>query len=165
MRIFPAWWRTHFLWAEFGLSVLVGLVFCGWATGYGGVDTLQTVLAGNRGAIYGALASVFGSLLGFAITAVSIVIGFASHDRLALIRQSPHYPTIWKVFFAAIRALGFATLVAMTSLILDRDNAPRYVLLFVMFFATALATLRVARCAWVLENVIELVAVPERERQ
>lgn len=165
MRLFPAWWRSQFLWAEFGLSALVGLAFFGWAICYEGVDTLHTVLNGNRGAIYGALASVFGSLLGFAITAVSIVIGFASHERLALIRQSPHYPTVWKVFFAAIRALGFATLVAMTGLILDRDNAPRYPLLYVMFFATTLATLRVARCAWVLENVIELVAPPERERQ
>jgi hypothetical protein len=150
---------------ELGLAIVLGAAICVWGVRYDGSSTLHTILSGNRGAIYGALASVFGSLLGFAITAVSVVIGFASHDRLAIIRQSRHYPTLWRVFFAAIRALGLATLVALAGLVLDRDNHPRDWVLYVTIFASFLAILRVARCAWVLENVIELVATePDRHR-
>lgn len=158
MNFLPKWWRAHFLWTEFALAGVLGCAFVIWCMYYGGADTVQRLLSGNRAAIYGALASVFGSLLGFTITAVSVVIGFSSHDRMAIIRQSRHYPTIWRVFFAAIRALGMATLLALAALVLDRDSQPRYIVLYVMVFAVVLAILRLARCAWVLENVIELVS-------
>jgi hypothetical protein len=165
MRILPNWWRAHFLTVELGLAILLGAAVYVWGVRFEGSSTLHTILSGNRGAIYGALASVFGSLLGFAITAVSVVIGFASHDRLAIIRQSRHYPTLWRVFFAAIRALGLATLLALAGLVLDRDNYPRDWVLYLTTFASLLAVLRVARCAWILENVIDLVTIePDQHR-
>jgi hypothetical protein len=157
MNFLPKWWRARFLHVELVLAILLGVAVYVWGVRYEGSSTLHTILSGNRGAIYGALASVFGSLLGFAITAVSVVIGFASHDRLVIIRQSRHYPTLWRVFFAAIRALGLATLLALAGLIFDRDNTPRDWVLYLTIFASLLAILRVARCAWVLENVIDLV--------
>ena len=164
MKFLPKWWRTHFLAAEFGIAILCGASFVAWARLWGGGAILEDTLTGNRGAIYGALASIFGSLLGFAITAVSIMVAFSTNDRLTVVRESKPYPTLWKVFTATIRTLGFATVVALFGLILDRDNHPMNPVLYLTVFASVLAALRLARCAWVLENVITLVAGVSKER-
>lgn len=156
MKLLPLWWRTHFLHVEFVLAIVCVLTFISWAQLCGGGIIIEETLKGNRGAVYGALASIFGSLLGFSITAVSIVLGFSTTERLAVVRESKHYPTLWKVFTATIRTLGFATVVALLGLILDRDSSPMKSVLYLTVFSTMLATFRLGRCVWVLENVITL---------
>jgi hypothetical protein len=165
VKLLPKWWRTNFLRIEFGVALFCGLVFISWAQFYGGGTTIEETLKGNRGAVYGALASIFGSLLGFAITAVSIVLGFSTTERLAVVRESKHYPTLWKVFTATIRTLGLATVIALFGLILDRDSSPTKPVLYLTVFATILATLRLGRCVWALENVISLITGPSKVRQ
>jgi hypothetical protein len=164
MRTLIRWWKVHFLFAEFGAAVLIGTCFAVWAIWLGGDNPVAETLKGNRAAIYGALATIFGSLLGFTITAVSIVLGYAASDRLAVVRNSKHYPTLWKVFMATIRASGIATIVALVALILDRDTSPASILLYVCVWSTSLAVLRLVRCLWVLEQVVILVTGPAKER-
>jgi hypothetical protein len=160
MRTLVHWWKVHFLFAEFCVAVLIGVGFAAWVIWFGGASFVAETLRGNRAAIYGTLASIFGSLLGFTITAVSIVLGYAANERLAIVRNSKHYPTLWKVFVAAIRALGIATMVALVALILDRDTAPAYFFLYVCVWSTSLAVLRLMRCLWVFEQVVVLVTGP-----
>ena len=164
MTLLPKWWRTYFLPTEFWLAVLGGASFVTWASLYGGGAILEDTLKGNRGAVYGSLASIFGSLLGFAITAVSIMVAFSTNDRLTVVRESKHYAVLWEVFTATIRTLGFATVVALFGLVLDRDNHPMNAMLYLTVFASVLAALRLARCVWVLENVITLVAGASKAR-
>lgn len=157
----PQFWKSHFLAYEFIFVLMLTLTFAIWAEYFNGLNDLEGFLNGNRGNIYGALASIFGSLLGFVITAVTVVIAFASDDRLAIIKESTQYQTLWKVFFAAIRALGAATLVALLALVFDHDSSPVYRLLYLILFVSLLSTVRIARCVWVLENIIEIVAARE----
>ena len=164
MKLLPKWWRTNFLHVELGLALLCSVTFVAWAQLCGGGIIVEETLKANRGAVYGALASIFGSLLGFAITAVSIVLGFSTTERLAVVRESKHYPTLWKVFTATIRTLGLATVVALSGLILDRDSSPMKWVLYFTVFASILAALRLARCVWVLENVITLVTGHSKAR-
>lgn len=95
---------------------------------------------------------------------MSIVLGYAASDRLTIVRNSRHYPTLWKVFMATIRALGIATMVALVALVLDRDTEPASILLYVCVWSTSLAVLRLMRCLWVLEQVVILVTGPSKER-
>jgi hypothetical protein len=164
VSVLPKWWRSHFLIAELGLAAVCSAAFVMWVMLCGGGTILEETLKGNRGAVYGALASIYGSLLGFAITAVSIVLGFSGTERLTVVRESKHYPILWKVFTATIRTLGLATVVALFGLILDRDNHPMNIALYLTVFASVLAVLRLARCVWVLENVIALVTGPPKAR-
>ena len=157
MKLLPKWWRTNFLHVELGLALVCGLAFIVWAQIFGGGEVIDETLKGNRGAVYGALASIFGSLLGYAITAVSIVLGLSTTERLAVVRESKYYPTLWKVFTATIRTFGLATVVALLALISDRESSPMKWVLYLTVFALILATLRLSRCVWVLENVIILV--------
>lgn len=160
-----SWWAQNFLWAEFVLAVLVATAFSIWTYRFGGQPIIADVIQGNRAAVYGALASIFGSLLGFAITAESIVLGLSGSERLEAIRESTHYTTLWRVFISAIRALGLATALSLVGLVLDRDIRPMWPCLLINVFGTVLASLRLLRCIWVLENVVALVSAPSKERK
>lgn len=164
MKALQQWWRTHFLLAELGVAVAVTALFALWGTRFGGQALIDETLKGNRAAVYGAVASICGSLLGFTIASVAIVLGYAASDRLALVRDSPHYETLWRVFIAAMRALGAGTIVALVGLVLDRDGAPSPPILYVCAGTTVLAMLRVVRCLWVFEHVIALVTAPTKAR-
>jgi hypothetical protein len=156
-------WGQHFLLLELIVSVFAGALFVWWFIRHGGQDLVDSTLDGNRAAVYGALAGIFGSLLGFVITAASIVLGLSGSERLAIIRESDHYETLWKVFMSATRALAIATVASLTALVIDRDKRPCRVVLFVEVLFVILAVFRLARCVWALENVINLVAKPKKK--
>ncbi|HEY7974694.1 MAG TPA: hypothetical protein VID72_05075, partial [Ktedonobacterales bacterium] len=142
MSAVSRWWKIHFLEAELGLALLLAAGFALWDLGLGGERAVNALLAGNRAAIYGTLASICGSLLGFTIAAISIILGYASSERLAIVRDSKHYATLWRVFVAAMRGLALATLVALAGLIVDRDAAPVPLVLCLCVGALMLAILR-----------------------
>jgi uncharacterized membrane protein YqjE len=154
-------WRKHFLWVELVIAVVVGVAATYWIIGRVGSRTIDTLLDHNRATVYAAFATLWGSLLGFVITAASIVLGLSGSESLAVVRGSSHYLTLWKVFTASIRALGLATLLVLIGLILDRDNRPNHVVFCLAIFGSVLATLRLIRCVWVIEKVIFLVARPQ----
>lgn len=158
MTLLPGWWRRRFLIIEFGVSIIVAGAFFAWYVQFGGAAFVEAFLKGHRAPIYGTLATIFGTLLGFGITATSIVVGFSGSEQLRLVRESRHYGTIWKVFSSTIRALGLATIVALLALIFDRDAEPIPVLMFALVFVSALSLLRVFRTVWILENVIDIVS-------
>jgi hypothetical protein len=162
--IYPKWWKKHFLRVEFLIGVLASAAFAVW-TYKGGKDVLLQLEHSNRGAIYSALASLFGSLLGFAITAMSIVMGFISSDRLTIIRRSAHYKDLWAVFTSAIRFLGVTTIASLVGLIFDREGVQRPYLFVICISLSFLCALRVARCLWVLERIVSVLTMPSPNEQ
>jgi hypothetical protein len=160
----PGLWKRHFLAAEGVLAILLSICFAVWFWRFDGMGSASTVLKDNRATLYGTIASIFGSLLGFVITATSIVLGFSASDRLAVVRESAYYPMLWKTFSATIRALAFATVVALLCLLVDRDSAPVPWLVVLLVLVTLLAVLRVARTIWVLEQIIMLVTKTPNKR-
>ncbi len=117
-------WKEHFLLAEGGFALLLTVSFGIWYSSFGRASATSSLLSGNRATLYGTVASISGSLLGFVITATSIVIGFSATDRLAVVRERKQYPMLWRTFSATIRALALTTIVALLCLLLDRDAAP-----------------------------------------
>ena len=160
MIVLPALWRRHFLRCEGALAVALTGTFAYWFLGGSGSSEINALLANSRQAIYGTAASVLGSLLGFIITAASIVFAVSGSDRLKVIRDSKQYPMLWSVFGATIRACGFATVAAFAALICDRDQTPMPWLLITAVFGVLLAALRIARAIWALERVIMLTTAP-----
>lgn len=154
---FQTRWRNNFRRIDFLLSVLIGVEFTVWVIWAGGASVVQEFLGGNRAAIYGTLSTLFGSLLGFIIVAVSIVLGLVDNPRLRLLRDAGQVDTLWEVFEANIRALALATLVSLVALVVDRGPTPNLYLLGFLAFAFSLAFLRVSRSVWVLEEVMKKV--------
>lgn len=152
---------NHYLMFSILLTTVAGIILVVWSEKFGGRALLLELLVNNRSAVYGALASIFGSLLGFVIAAVSIAVGFSGSERLDVVRNSKHYPELWNAFNHAIRALGLATLVALVALIFDRDSKPHCYLSYAAVMATLLAALLLGRSVWVLEQLVTIVARPK----
>jgi hypothetical protein len=142
---------------EAAAALLAAGVFAAWAQWGGGWDAVDSVLEGSRRDIYSTLASVAGALLGFVLTAVSIVLGFSSLPRLAVLRTSPHYKALYRIYFEATAFLSGATVCALVALVFDRDCAPVPLWLYSTLAFSLLSGVRVARCVWVLERLVELV--------
>jgi hypothetical protein len=150
-------WNAHFLGFQLGLSILGGILFTTWIFWFGGSVVVDSILHENRSAVYGTLAQIFGSLLGFVITALSIIIGYSTNEKFEFLRKSKHYPTLWKVLISTIKALSAATVVMVVGLVFDRDSSPQPLILCFCVFTTLLSLFRLRSCLWVLENVILIV--------
>lgn len=155
-------WNRHFLGLELVLSLLLSFLFGCWLLWLDGSVKVDSILSGNRSAVYGTLASIFGALLGFVITALSIIIGYSTSDKFEFLRKSKAYPTLWKVLISTIKALGFATAAMLLGLVFDRDTSPQPLILCLCVFAILLSLVRLKRCMWVLENVIGIITKAEQ---
>ena len=153
----PRFWERHFLPVEFAIAASLAIGFAVWYLAFGGAAAADKILHNNRPALYGTTASIFGSLLGFVITATSIVLGFSTSDHLAVVRDSSEYPKLWKTFSATIRALGLSTIVALACLLFDRDASPNRWSAPVLTFVVLLSRLRISRTVWVLVSVREVI--------
>jgi hypothetical protein len=159
MDFYPEWWRQKFLVVEFWISILVASgLFVWWEYG-DATKVLTDIVKGNRSTIYGTMASLSGSLLGFVIATQSIVLGFSGSERLKILRNSKYYEQLWKVFTSSIRVLGSTTLLWLVALFFDRETSSRPLLLICCLAVTFLALLRLARCVWVLERIVEALTV------
>lgn len=166
MHLYPKWWRRNFLQAEFFLWLVATVWFIGWWKWFRGDTVLGSLVRNNRAQIYGTLASLFGSLLGFVITALSVVLGFSASERLKIVRSSAYYKQLWEVFTSAIRVLGITTVLWLVALFFDREPVQRPLLLLSCLSLSILSALRLMRCVWVLERIVEvLTGQPEADQQ
>jgi hypothetical protein len=153
-------WGQHFLGVELSLCIAAESLMVWWAISWGGGAVLDGVLDGNRAQIYSTMASLFGVLLGFVITMTTIVLGYATQDRLSVVRKSPAYGKIWKTFMSANWTLSLATVAPFIAMIIDRDASPRHWIMYVCMFFSMLAIVRMIRCMWILGHIIALVTAP-----
>lgn len=155
MNLYPNWWRQRFLVVEFWIAVFVAAALLAWWKYGAAISVLMDIVKNNRSSIYGTLASLSGSLLGFVIATQSIVLGFSGSERLEILRNSKYYEQLWKVFTSSIRVLGSTTFLWLVALFFDRETSPRPLLLIFCLSVTFLALLRLTRCVWVLERIVE----------
>jgi hypothetical protein len=151
----------HFLRIELGLAALATGAFIYWSENCGGAASIAALIGGRRESLYGAFASLAGSLLGFVLATVSIVIGLVSSPRLRVVRESPHYGTLWKVFTSATRFFALATCILLGALIFDEEPAMGKSVhlwwLYACTFLVVASSLRLGRCIWVLEQVVSII--------
>lgn len=164
MNLYPHWWRKNFLKVELAFSCFVSIVLIIWWKYENGDRALLDIVNANRSQIYSTLASIFGSLLGFVITALSVVLGFSSSEKLSVIRNSVNYRQLWDVFTSTTRILGFTTLSWLAALFLDREKLQRPWILLLCLAMSFLAVARLARTIWALERIVEIITTkPEQD--
>ncbi len=154
--LLPTWWRQRFLLTELLLCGVATAAIGVWVYRLGGDSVVDSWLIDRRQDLYTVLASVFGALLGFAITTVSIVLVAAQSDRMAALRDSKRYPQLWRTFFSAIWWLAFATVAAIVALLGDRDKAPVHMWFIILTGASFVVAVRLARVVVILERIVRL---------
>jgi hypothetical protein len=157
MKKIRRWWERKFLAHELITILAICLGFTIWSVKMDRGVLINNILSGNRQTLYGTLAALFGSLLGFTITSVSIVLGASASEKLEIIRKSKHYKDLWDVFKAAIKTLALATIFALLGLVFDKDTNSVDFFLYINLFTTLLSIFRLGRCIWVLENIIFII--------
>lgn len=150
----------NFLRNEFLISVaLVGGVFlCALFVKKDINDMLAIFLKDARPGFYTALASIGGSLLGFAITGISILFALSGIPKLAALQKSPYYADIFRIYVNAIKYLAIATVLALVGIFVDtnKDN-PCLWIFYLNLWALVISAMRLWRCVWVLRKIIEIV--------
>ncbi|MFO0969299.1 MAG: hypothetical protein U0793_27400 [Gemmataceae bacterium] len=151
------YYRQHFLFVEFCFSVVICLIVVALTEWVWGRSEVQAFVKGNRQAAYVAIASTGGSLLGFAITAVSIVIAVGASPAMSVVRRSGNLPRVYEIFFQAICWLSLATIWAFIGLLADTDTNPRILIGYAMTFFFTVVLFRVFRCIWIMREVTSLL--------
>lgn len=149
--------ERYFMGLNWSLVVASLLLSFIWAKYYDGDEAIKQFLELHHRTVYGVLASIYGSLLGFTITTVSIILGFSGSERLKLLRQSVHYSTLWQIFKHAIRWLGLATVSSILLIAPNGNTTIIYVGSFFSFGVLLHVIILLGRCIWVLEEIITLV--------
>ena len=164
MTLLPGFWRRHFLFVEATLVVLLTAVFAMWYFLWEGSSVVDGLLKENKGNVYKTAATIAASLLGFSMTATSIIFGLSSHERLELLRESPHYPALWSTLIQTILSLAGLTVITVASLLLDKDFSPvtwSVSWLFVpFFFFVSLSSVRLLRTIWLLDRLTRIISKP-----
>ena len=143
--------------ASIGLAALAVI----WLWLLDGTSQGLGLLENQRSIVYATAASMLGSLLGFSIAAIAIVVAFVGMPKLALIRQNVYFPQLLLCFSLAIRALAAATVVSLVCLLWDRDSSPQTWCLYLLAVTLPPVVIRFARAVWLLEKVVMLVAKPD----
>ncbi|MCP1309255.1 hypothetical protein [Paenibacillus tyrfis] len=144
----------YFLFMELLLSIVVSVIILWVINKYSLQGEVMNVLKGSRSALYGAIAGVAGSLLGFVITGLSILLVTGNSSGMNALRSSKYYQQIFKVFLNTSKYLGLLVVLSLVSLIIDRDTAPLFELNMIVLWGVIIVTFRILRCLWVLENII-----------
>ena len=161
MRPFGVWNRTP-LAADLALVAVVVAALLLWSLWFDGSNRMDQVLNGIRVPIYRTTITVAASLLGFSLMVISVVMGFSTHERLTLLRESKHYPTLWRTFFGAVRALALLLVCAFLGLVFDRDDNPVVGVEVAYLSLCLLAALRLHRSVWILRQLVNLIAKPSQ---
>ena len=152
-------WEKHFLGVDALIAVGLAAALAIWMF-FEGNGQIEELVHGNRANIYRTLAGVSGTLLGFTLASASFALNAVSSPRLAVLRNSRHYPALWRTFFQTTWFLGALTLTAIVCMIWDRDSAPTTWLVVPLVLFGCLCVVRLARMIWILQRVIGLVAAP-----
>jgi hypothetical protein len=115
------------------------------------------ILGDNRAALYGTVAAVAGSLLGFVLAAATIILTVAGSMRLNRVTESSRYGDLWSMFLAATKGLGLVTITAIAALLFDQKEAPQPLVTYGLLLISIIASLQIATCIWILENVTKLM--------
>lgn len=155
------WVESHLTITQIILAVAV-TVLAALALGTGEPNTrLRALLGDDRATLYGTIAAVAGSLLGFVLAAATIILTVAGSARLNRVTESNRYGDLWRVFLAATKGLGLVTVAALGALLFDRKDSPQPAFTYGLFLLSLIASLQIATCIWILEKVTNLM-VKER---
>lgn len=124
-----------------------------------GFSYVDSKLAEIYKPLYAVIAPIAGSLLGFVITGISILLAFGDTGRLVYLKKSPHYKEVYRVYLSTIKYLGILTIVSITALIFNSTIFWRIPLFCIILWGVIISGLRLYRCFWVLHHIVKLAGM------
>lgn len=127
-----------------------------------GRSLLAHVGAGARSALYVSIAASCAALLGFAITATSILLVLGAGSRMTWLRDQPEFQKTRIVFMHAIYALALATALFTALIVIDTGQPGAW---FLEAFGAGVLAFVVTRLAWMLWLLDQLLRISLADRR
>lgn len=121
-----------------------------------GRSLLAHVSGGSRSAFYISISASCAALLGFAITATSILLVLGAGPRVQWLRNQPEFQQTRVVFMHAIYALALATVIFTGLIVIDTGQSGAW---FLEAPAAGVIAFVITRLAWVLWLLDRLLRV------
>lgn len=158
------WWAYNFLLGESILCLVASIAIGWWALFGGGIGVIESNLGPVRPTFYSTLASLFGSLFGFGITAASIIAALVEGGRFESLRRNRNYPALWKTLMQTVVALAVASAFSVVGLLVDHGQSPGSGILLVLVFFTLLSVARLGRTIWLLGLILQATSAEPGKR-
>lgn len=146
------------------LIVLVLLV-AGYFAGAQSKSFDVVLTPATRSSLYGSLATTSGALLGFALTALAILIALPSTERLEALRDHQRWERVPRAFFRAAWALLIALILCTLGITLDDGTRPAKAYEAITVATLALALVRVVGAIIALDHVMTVARNTSRMRK
>jgi hypothetical protein len=121
----------------------------------------ETLTTAHRSSLYGSLAGTAGSLLGFVLAALSILVALPSSERLEALRSHPKWARVPSAYFRAARALLAAVVLCSLGIVIDSADSPWQLYETVAVGVLGLALVRVTAAVVALDQIVGVA----KERQ
>ncbi len=156
-------YRLHFLFYETIVAFAVAFVSILLSEHIFGYEQVVNAIVLSRPSLYPLVAQISGTLLGFAITAVSIIISLTDKGIFEEFRRSNHFGDLYKIYFSTIKWLGANTALSIAGVFVS-SVADLY-FFFVFLFFSITSVLRLWRTIWVLINLVDIVLLKEKQKK
>jgi hypothetical protein len=127
-----------------------------------GRSLLAHVSTGARSALYISISASCAALLGFAITATSILLVLGAGPRMTWLRDQPEFQKTRVVFMYTIYALALATVVFTALIVIDTGQVGAW---FLEALGAGVLALVLSRLAWVLWLLDQLLRISLSDRR
>ncbi|ALE91161.1 hypothetical protein AOC05_00275 [Arthrobacter alpinus] len=115
---------------------------------------LAPFLADDPAIVYGAVVTLQGTLLGFVLAALTIVLGFSQSPQFKILKISGQLPTLYNVYIAGIRAHAVSTGTALIALLVTVGSSIAPTLAWLVATTCTLALVRLGRTLWATKKVV-----------
>ena len=143
-----------------GLAVCLAVSFAVWLwLSDSGSSALEGFLGPQKEAFYRTVATISGTMVGFAMTVAALVLNRVASERFQLLRagnSGKNYETLCKTYTQAVKSLGILTIVSITALLIDTETSPCPLIMVPAVFFALLSFFRIARAIWILEKLLKV---------
>jgi len=128
-----------------------------------GHSLLTHVSTGDRSALYSSISASSAALLGFAITATSILLVLGAGPRMEWLRWQEEFQQTRVVFMGAIYALALATAVYTALIVIDTGKVGAWFLEASAAGVIAFVIMRFAWVLWLLDRLLRISLADRRQ--
>ena len=121
-------------------------------------DWVGGIAQDSRHSLYGRVATVAGTMMGFGLAVVSFIIpAIAREERFRRVRRNPHYRMIPKTYLQTVYSFGGLTVTALICLIADAGETTSVPTTVAFLFMGLLAVARLYRSLDLLSKILRVM--------
>lgn len=146
-------YKERFLWTDMLIVIVLDVVIVILVNIFK-IDITNYLNEDNMVPLFSSLIGTWGSLLGFVIAALSILLTIKDNEYIKALRSTKHYTAICFIYLDTSIWLGIATLFSIVALIFVKNVIP---IVLIGSFLYPVCIFKIGRCLQFLKRIIEMI--------